>query len=253
MCQRRRPHLFSVRPRERRPDEGSGAARSTLRAAGHRRSGAFAGGLIGGSSSTSLHGCLLPPHVRRENARAAPSARNFVDMSSSDFRRPYTGRSNSAAPSQGSMRATPGSFGMGATGNLGSSLGRGPTMGVVVPSNTGRPRNFVSPADEVRAIARAAARAAESATNSRAAASVASEGEIARSTMPLPPGAALPQTMFGGFDATARAAARGASGFPAGVGPRRVSPPPRIFRVPAAATTAMRSALRCAERHRRQR
>ena len=148
-----------------------------------------------------------------------PSARNFVDMSSSDFRRPYTGRSNSAAPSQGSMRATPGSFGMGATGNFGSSLGRGPTMGVVVPSNAGRPRNFVSPADEVRAIARAAARAADAATNSRAAASVASEGEVARSTMPLPPGAALPQTMFGGFDATARAAARGANGFPAGVGP----------------------------------
>ena len=144
-----------------------------------------------------------------------PSARNFVDMSSSDFRRPYTGRSNSAAPSQGSMRATPGSFGMGATGNFGSSLGRGPTMGVVVPSNAGRPRNFVSPADEVRAIARAAARAADAATNSRAAASVASEGEVARSTMPLPPGAALPQTMFGGFDATARAAARGANGFPA--------------------------------------
>lgn len=75
--QRRRPHLFSVRPRERRPDEGSGAARSTLRAAGHRRSGAFAGGLIGGSSSTSLHGCLLPPHVRRENARAAPLCQEF--------------------------------------------------------------------------------------------------------------------------------------------------------------------------------
>ena len=169
------------------------------------------------------HPCMAASFHRTSGVKMRelpPSARNFVDMSSSDFRRPYTGRSNSAAPSQGSMRATPGSFGMGATGNIGSSLDRGPPMGVVVPSNggggRGRPRNFVSPVDEVRAIARAAARAADAATNSRAAASVASEGELARSTMPLPPGASLPQTMFGGFDATARAAARGASGFPVG-------------------------------------